>query len=99
MADKLRNTATRSARLETRVNPTVLALVKRAAKMQGRSVSEFVVAAAQDAAKRAMEETQIVRLSAVDQERFVDLLLNPPLRNSALKRARRAHAKLIAQSK
>jgi uncharacterized protein (DUF1778 family) len=41
----------RTARIEARLAPDVLALVKRAAEIQGRSVSEFVVSAAQDAAR------------------------------------------------
>ena len=40
---------TRSTRLEARIAPDALAAVKRAAEIQGRSVSDFVVAAAQEA--------------------------------------------------
>ena len=66
----------RTARIEARIAPDVLSLVKQAAEMQGRSVSGFVVSAAQEAAHRAIEEAQIIRLSAEDQRRFVELLLN-----------------------
>jgi len=45
----------RSARIEARIAPEALAIVKRAAEMQGRSVSDFVVGAAQEAARRAIE--------------------------------------------
>jgi uncharacterized protein (DUF1778 family) len=85
----------RSARLEARITPDALAVVKRAAELQGRSVSDFVVAAAQEAAHKAIEETQIIRLSLEDQQRFVDLLLSPPSLSPALKRARKAHSRLI----
>ena len=47
----------RSARIEARIAPDALAIVKRAAEIQGRSVSEFVVSAAQEAASRTIEET------------------------------------------
>lgn len=87
----------RTARIEARIAPDALAVVKRAAEMQGRSVSDFVVAAAQDAARRAIEETSIIRLSVEDQLRFVDLLLNPPPVSPALERARESHARLIRQ--
>lgn len=86
---------TRNARLEARIAPKALALVRRAAELQGRSVSDFVVAAAHDAAQRAIEEAQLIRLSVEEQRRFVDLLLNPPAPTAALRRARKAHAKLI----
>jgi len=84
----------RSARLEARIAPETLAVVKRAAEIQGRSVSDFVVAAAQDAAQRTIEQTHIIRLSVEDQRRFVDLLLNPPPLSPALQRARDAHERL-----
>jgi uncharacterized protein (DUF1778 family) len=68
----------RSARIEARIAPDALVMVKRAAELQGRSVSAFVVAAAQEAARRLIEEIHNIRLSVEDQQRFVDLLLNPP---------------------
>ena len=70
--------ATRTSRLEARVAPEVLAVLKRAAELQGRSVSDFVVAAAQEAAHRVIEEACIIRLSLEDQQRFAEALLDPP---------------------
>ena len=46
----------RTARIEARIAPDALAVVKRAAEIQGRSVSDFVVAAAREAANRTIEE-------------------------------------------
>lgn len=89
----------RTARIEARIAPDVLAVVKRAAELQGRSVSDFVVTAAQEAAQRTIEETQMIRLSLEDQERFVELLLNPPALSPAMKRAKKAHARLIRESR
>jgi uncharacterized protein (DUF1778 family) len=84
----------RTARLEARITPETLAVVKRAAEMQGRSVSDFVVAAAQAAAQEAIKDTQLVKLSLEDQRRFVDLLLEPPPLTPAMQRAREAHERL-----
>ena len=89
----------RTARIEARIAPDALAVVKRAAEIQGRSISEFVVAAAQEAAHRTIEETHLIRLSAEEQSRFVDLLLNPPEPSPALSRAKEAHAELIRESR
>jgi uncharacterized protein (DUF1778 family) len=88
----------RSARIEARIAPEALAAVKRAAEIQGRSVSDFVVAAAQAEAQRTIEEAQIIRLSMVDQARIADLLSNPPEPKGALKRAFAAHRALIRES-
>ena len=86
---------TRAARIEARTALDVLDAVKRAAEIQGRSVSDFVVAAARDAAERTIEETQVIHLSMAAQERITDLLAKPPAPNKALKKAFAAHRKLI----
>jgi uncharacterized protein (DUF1778 family) len=85
----------RTARIEARITPEALAVVKRAAEIQGRSVSDFVVAAAQEAANRTIEETQIIRLSVEDQRAFAEAILNPPEPGPALLRAAEAYRKLI----
>ena len=89
----------RSARLEARIAPEALAIVRRAAEVEGRSLSDFVVAAAQEVAQRTIEQNNVIRLSVEDQQRFVDMLLNPPKPAAALKRAKAAHDELILQSR
>jgi uncharacterized protein (DUF1778 family) len=86
---------TRTARLEARITPDALAAIRRAAELQGRSISDFVVAAAQEAAARAIEQTQVIRLSLEDQRAFVEAILNPPPPAPALIRAANAHRRLI----
>jgi uncharacterized protein (DUF1778 family) len=89
----------RTARIEARIAPDALAVVRRAAELQGRSVSDFVVAAAQEAAHRTIEETQIIRLSLEDQRAFAEAILNPPAPAPALVRAAEAHRRLIKQER
>jgi len=91
--------AKRTARIEARIAPDALRVVRRAAELQGRSISDFVVAAAQEVAHKTIDEAQIIRLSVEDQQRFVELCVNPPPLAPALKRAKRAHARLIASSR
>ena len=91
-------TPNRSARIEARIAPEALATVKRAAEIQGRSVSDFVIAAAQEAAQRTIEDTQFIRMSVADQEQVADLLLNPSEPKAALRRAFDAHGELIRDS-
>jgi uncharacterized protein (DUF1778 family) len=90
---------TRSARLEARIAPDALAAVKRAAEIQGRSVSDFVVAAAQEAAQKTIEETQLLRLSLADQIAFAQAITAPPEPNDALRRARDAHRRLLRETR
>lgn len=77
----------RSARIEARITPEGLAIVKRAAEIQGRSLSDFVVAAAQEAAYQTIERVEIIRLSVEDQRLFAEALLNPPPLVPAMERA------------
>jgi len=89
----------RTARIEARIAPEALAIVKRAAEIQGRSISDFLVAAAREAAQKTIEEAHVIRLAVEDQRRFVELLLDPPAPAPALERAKRAHARLIRESR
>jgi uncharacterized protein (DUF1778 family) len=87
----------RSSRLETRISPEALALVRRAAEIEGRSVSDFVIAAAQDAARKTIAEIEIIRLSRAAQQKFASLLLDPPKPAAGLKKAFRRHRRLIGE--
>jgi uncharacterized protein (DUF1778 family) len=89
----------RTARIEARIAPGALALVKRAAAIQGRSVSDFMIAAAQEAAHRTIEEAQIIRLAVEDQRAFAEAILNPPAPASALVRAAKAYRALVKASR
>ncbi len=84
-----------TARLEARISTDLHAMLKRAADMQGRTMTDFVVAAVQQAARQAIEEAEVIRLSLMDQETFANALLAPPKPNAALKRAFARRRKLI----
>ena len=53
---------TRTARVRARIVPDGLAVIRRAAELQGRSIGEFLVAAALKAAHPTIEKAQIIRL-------------------------------------
>lgn len=73
--------------LETRISADVHALLKRAADLEGRTIDDFVVTAAQEAARRTIEENDIIRLALEDQHLFADRMLNPREPAPALQRA------------
>jgi uncharacterized protein (DUF1778 family) len=83
------------ARLEARLPAAVYALLKRAAEIQGRTLTDFVVSAAHEAARRAIEETEIIRLSLEDQQRISEAILHPPEPTPALRRAFQCHRDLF----
>jgi uncharacterized protein (DUF1778 family) len=86
---------TRSARLESRIAPEALAVVRRAAEIQGRSVSDFVIDAALNAAHRTIAETEIVRLTVEGQRELAALLLKPPAPSANLKKAFKRRRELL----
>lgn len=85
----------RTSRIEARIGPDALKIIKRAAEIQGRSVSDFVVVAAQEAARHTIEETEILRLSVEDQRHFAEAIRNPPEPTAALRRAFEKHRALF----
>ncbi|WP_029002250.1 type II toxin-antitoxin system TacA family antitoxin [Azohydromonas australica] len=80
-------TSTATARLEARISTELHAMLKCAAELQGRTMTDFVVAAVQDAAQHAIEQAEVVRLALADQECFAQALLSPPEPAPALQRA------------
>lgn len=83
--------AGRGARLEARVSATQKSLFQRAAALSGRTLSEFVVDSAQEAAARVIEAHETIRLTRAEQEAFVTALLDPPAPNERLQRAASAY--------
>ena len=84
-----------TARLEARLPTNIYATLKRAAELKGRSVTDFVVSAAHEAAQQVIAEEGVIRLSAEDQRLFAAALIHPPKPNAALKRARRRHVESV----
>ncbi|MDX2300915.1 MAG: DUF1778 domain-containing protein [Xanthomonadaceae bacterium] len=86
-----------TARLEARISTDLHAMLKRAAELQGRSMTDFVISAVQEAARQAIEQVEIMRLSMADQECFAQALLAPPSAPApALERAFARRRKLLA---
>jgi uncharacterized protein (DUF1778 family) len=84
-----------TARFEARIS-TEHAMLKRAAELQGRTMTDFVVTAVQEAAQRAIEQAEVIRLSQADSQRFAEALLSPPAASPALERAFERHRRLVA---
>jgi uncharacterized protein (DUF1778 family) len=77
--------------LPTRWTSTIFA---PGAEIQGRTLTDFVVAAADEAACRAIQETEIIRLSIEGQRQIAAAILDPPGPTLALKRAARRYRQL-----
>jgi uncharacterized protein (DUF1778 family) len=87
-----------TARLEARISTSLHGMLKRAAQLQGRTMTDFVIEAVQSAARSTIEKADIVNLTLVDQEAFAQALLAPPKPKAALKRAFAKRKKLLAST-
>lgn len=85
---------TRDERLEARISSDQKALFQRAAELQGRTLTDFVIASVHDAAVSVIKETETIRLSARDSRAFADALLNPREPSGRLKDAAQRYLKL-----
>jgi uncharacterized protein (DUF1778 family) len=77
----------RAARLEARITAEQKAVLVRAAALAGRTLSEFVVASAQEAAAKVIQEHNTLHLGRADQIAFVSALLDPPAPAERLRQA------------
>ena len=66
----------RSERLEARISKEQKQLFTKAAMLEGRSLSDFVVSSAQKAATKTVREHEMLVLSARDREVFIAALLD-----------------------
>jgi uncharacterized protein (DUF1778 family) len=90
--------STRSERLEARVTAEQKAMFQRAADLEGRSLTDFVVSSLQVAAEETVRRHEVIKLSPEDSIAFVEALLNPPEPNAQLLEAARRHRTLIDRS-
>jgi uncharacterized protein (DUF1778 family) len=87
----------RDERLEARISRDQKALFQRAAELQGRTLTDFVIASAHDAAVRTIDEMQIIRLNADESRAFAEALLNPREPNTQLKIAAQRYLRLLGR--
>lgn len=88
----------RTERFDARLSAADKRLLDRAAELTGRSLSEFVLTSAREAAERTIERYEVMVLTDPrDQAAFVDALLNPPAPGRRLERAVRRYRRATGQ--
>ena len=85
----------KTERLEARVNRQQKALLQRAADLSGRSLTDFILSASQQAANKVLREYEVITLTAQQSKKFVHALMNPPMPNLALQKAAKRHRNLL----
>jgi uncharacterized protein (DUF1778 family) len=87
----------RRERLEARISQEQKRLLERAAALEGRSLTDFVVASAQAAALETIQRHEVIALTARDSLDFAEALMQPPAPNARLRAEARRHRDLIAE--
>ncbi len=88
-------TSAKIARIETRVSKEQKELIERAATFSGRTVSEFVLAHLEVAAKKVIEEHEKLQLDRTQSRVLVEALLTPKKPNKKLKNAMNEYRKRV----
>jgi uncharacterized protein (DUF1778 family) len=92
-----RSRARKDERLEARLTPAQKNLIARAAALRGSSVTEFVVASAQQAASETIKDFELLTLRDSARDAFVKALLNPSAPNAAARSAAKRYKKVMAK--
>lgn len=83
------------ARLEAKVNPEIYQLLKQAAAVRGRTLTDFVISVAFEEAKRTLSEHRTIQLSLRDQELLVEHLNASFEPNASMKEAFDLHEQFM----
>lgn len=90
-----RTTQTKRERLEARITAEQKALLQRAADLEGRSVTSFVVEHLMEAAEETVRKHERIGLSPEETMRFVAALLDPSEPAPALREAARRYRAFV----
>lgn len=80
-------TLTKRDRLEARVSSTQKKLINKAAALQGRSVSDFMIATLDKEARKIVHDYEALEFSLKEKEAFITALEKPPIPSENLIRA------------
>ncbi len=86
---------TKPERLAARVTSEQKNLIQRAADLEGRSLTDFVIASAEAAARETIRIHEVMQLSQEGTRAFFEAIENPPEPNERLLQAAERYRKLV----
>ena len=87
----------KSYRFDARLNEEQKMLIQKAADLEGRTMTDFVLRSAQAAAERTLRDRTMLVLSARETESLVDALLNPAEPGATLRAAAQQYKKTVGR--
>lgn len=94
---KQRTLPGKTYRFDARLNEEQKLLLQKAADLEGRTMTDFVLHSAQAAAERTIEKRAMLILTARETETFANAILNPPNPGPVLRWAAREYRKNMAE--
>lgn len=83
-------------RFDARLNREQKILIQRAADLEGRTMTEFVLHSAEAAAERTIQTRAMLMLSATETEAFVNAILKPAEAGRVLRAAAQQYKRTMA---
>lgn len=84
-------------RFDARLNEEQKVLIQKAADLEGRTMTHFVLHSAETAAERTIAKRAMLILSARETEAFVDAILHPAGPGPVLRAAARHHKSTLGR--
>ena len=92
-----KHTKARTYRFDARLNEEQKLLIQRAADLEGRTMTDFVLKSAETAAERTIERRATLSLTARQTEAFVEAILTPAKPGPVLRAAARHYKKTVGR--
>ena len=95
VSDMAQTAATRSERFNLRLSSDAKKRIERAASVEGRTASSFILSSALAQAERTLREHEAMVLNRREAEIFFDALVRPPKMNARLASALKEHDRRV----
>jgi len=83
------------ARIDFRPTADQKQLFEQAAALQGRTLTDFLVASAEESARATLREYEVIELQGKAREDFIAALISPPAPNAKLQKLAERYAQEV----
>lgn len=83
--------ARRATRIDIRATESAKDTIESAAQYVGTTISAFILESAMEKATKVLRQAQTIKLNLQEQDRFMQILENPPEPNEKLKQLVKKH--------
>lgn len=83
--NKMSDNGAKDTRFEAKLNSKLKDFLKRAARLEGCDLTEFILLAAAEKARVVVTEAEMIALNEKDHSAFMEILMNPPRTTPKLK--------------